>query len=154
MQSELFQGFYDCVFNRLFTWFYLLAPDDSLVPEVEDTDVNKTDDGGNHEDGLKESEDHVAVNGDIAMEGEGNQTEHDENAEEGIIAALCCIQCRLPVKYLLGVRVCDTTVFWLPFPHSKVCCFTWKGTVLDHSGQIRLNNVDEVKLAVALCGTL
>ena len=61
---------------------YLSAPDDSLVPEVQGSDVNKAD-SGNHEGGKKEAEDQVTVNGDVAMEGEGKQTEHEENAEEG-----------------------------------------------------------------------
>ncbi|XP_071796700.1 ubiquitin carboxyl-terminal hydrolase 7-like [Asterias amurensis] len=57
------------------------APDDSLVPEVQGSDVNKAD-SGNHEEGKKDAEDQVTVNGDVAMEGEGKQTEHEENAEE------------------------------------------------------------------------
>ncbi|XP_022103325.1 ubiquitin carboxyl-terminal hydrolase 7-like [Acanthaster planci] len=57
------------------------APDDSLVPEVQATEVNNTD-GAKKDEGRKDAEDHVAINGDIAMEGEGDQTLLEENAEE------------------------------------------------------------------------
>ena len=60
------------------------APDDSLVPEVQATDVNNGD-SEKKDEGRKESEDHVTVNGDIAMEGEGDQTLQEETTEEGTV---------------------------------------------------------------------
>ena len=74
--------------------FPLSAPDDSLVPEVQAPNINNTE-GAKKDEGRKESEEHVAINGDIAMEGEGDQTLPEENAEEG--THTCMMYERIPL---------------------------------------------------------